>query len=328
MIDTEEPIIVKKSNRMGEILELLKDGRARSVQELSRRFGVPPRSIQRDLKDLSKRHSIQATDEPIPRYSVPITASSLTPVEALAAHAALRLLYHHNPDRPRSFQRALEKLASSLPQSVRHIAQHSVQIDEAPRSDDRALELVARAWVEQRVIAFDYIVPGGSGKPRRNELEVLFVEVSRSNLELYVIGRRRNWQPAIRTYRLALIENIVMLDESYMPEASFDPRRFLSNAWGVIGDANPITVKLRFNASVRAWLDPKRYPGVIERQGLADGDVILTIRTGTNSDGWPTELISWIRGWGPNVEVLEPARLRERWLSDAREVLYLYGGAP
>jgi CRISPR-associated endonuclease/helicase Cas3 len=38
-------------------------------------------------------------------------------------------------------------------------------------------------------------------------------------------------------------------------------------------------------------------------------------------------LIPWIRGWGANIEVLEPQILRDRWLSDARDLIKRHGGS-
>jgi len=42
--------------------------------------------------------------------------------------------------------------------------------------------------------------------------------------------------------------------------------------------------------------------------------------------GEPLEMVSWIRGWGPQVEVLAPAWLRERVAREAGEVARMYGG--
>lgn len=324
---THEKSTWKKSQRLGRIIELL-ERHPRTVDELRTWFDdLPLRTVYRDLADLrAGGFEIQEDPTGSHRYALKARPSRLAYVEALVAHAALRLLYHHSPDRPRSYQVALEKLAAGLPEAVRATAQRSVNIDHRPKADDRTLEVIAKAWIERRVVAFDYTSPGGSRTPRRNEVEVHFVEVSRSNLEMYVIGRRRNYQPAMRTFRLSLIKDILTLPESYEPDPGFDPRTFLSNAWGVIGDANPITVRLRFTAAVKAWLEDRRYPGMGPLEHQADGGVLATIRTGAGNDGLPTELIPWIRGWGANIEVIEPENLRRKWLEEARVLLERYGG--
>ena len=57
----------------------------------------------------------------------------------------------------------------------------------------------------------------------------------------------------------------------------------------------------------------------------ADGSKTATIKAGVDSTGLPLELLVWIRGWGPNVDVLKPEALRTRWLEDCREVVRRYG---
>lgn len=57
-----------------------------------------------------------------------------------------------------------------------------------------------------------------------------------------------------------------------------------------------------------------------------DGSLEVAITAGTTNDNFPLELLSWGQSWGPRVEVLEPASLRERWLAEARAVAGMGGG--
>lgn len=43
-------------------------------------------------------------------------------------------------------------------------------------------------------------------------------------------------------------------------------------------------------------------------------------------EDFPLEILSWVQGWGPRVEVLAPENLRRRWLEEARQVLEEYAG--
>ena len=165
-----------------------------------------------------------------------------------------------------------------------------------------------------------------SNTSHRVELEVYFVEASRSNFELYVIGRRRNHEPyEVRTYMMRLMKNVTPLNDQYQIPNDFDPQKYLSNAWGVIGDRNPIIVRLEFNKSVKRWLE-RDFPGVLKREDAENGNLILTIQTGANNDSRPVELLAWIRGWGANVEVLEPQSLKDEWLAEAQALIEKFGG--
>jgi predicted DNA-binding transcriptional regulator YafY len=179
---------ISKARRLAELPTLL-SVRARTTAELAERFGVPQRTIRRDLETL--RDSGQGIEE-IKRglYLIPSNSVQLNALEALAVHAAARLLYHHSPTRSYHYQSALEKLAKLLPEPAQRLAFQSAEELRQRKSDDRSLELVAQAWFEQKV---EYRSAKGSGQWRRKELEVYFVEVNRDNLAPYAIGFERSF---------------------------------------------------------------------------------------------------------------------------------------
>ncbi|WP_423173605.1 WYL domain-containing protein, partial [Stenotrophomonas maltophilia] len=135
------------------------------------------------------------------RYRVAGRIPHLKPIQALAVHAATRLLYHHAATKNRDYLLALDTLAHSLPESIREVVQRSTQ-DFAPQLiGDRALELITTAWTERHYVSFDYSSPGGA--PQRRELAVYFVEISRANLAPYAIGFERLKRSEIRTFKLS-----------------------------------------------------------------------------------------------------------------------------
>jgi len=312
---------VSKARRLAEIPKLLRL-KPRTSRELAERFGVPLRTVQRDLETL--REMGEGLEE-VRRglYALPATESRLSAVEALAIHAAARLLYHHAPARNPFYLSALEKLAALLPEPARTVAfQSSKELRERP-PDDRALELVARAWFEGRVLAFEYLSPGGSGEWRPKELEVYFVEVSRENLAPYAIGYERRFHDRVLTFKLSRMRYARLLEETYTVPDTFDPRAYLTNAWGVIGTSGgPVTrVRLRFAPEATYRLREGGYPNLTLEEALPDGRLTVSLQVGTDRGGFPLEILSWVQSWGPRVEVLEPEGLRTRWLEEARQVL-------
>lgn len=331
---TKERTTWTKSNRLTEVARLLKE-KDRTVEELCRRIfaehnPVHHRKILRDIEDL-KLQGYDITDpspERQPVYHLNASpAPKMQPAEALAAHVALRLLYHHTPNPPQSYINALEKISNTMPEDLRNITRHALRPGKNGNQKFGNFEPIANCWTKRHAIAFDHLaMTSNSNTTHRVELEVYFVEASRSNFELYVIGRRRNHPPfEVRTYMMRLMTNVVDLKIPYVIPQDFDPQHYLSNAWGVIGDRNPIAVRLEFHKSVKRWLE-RNFPGVQKREHLDNGNLILTIQTGANNDGKPVELMSWIRGWGSNVEVLEPQSLREDWLAEARALIQRFGG--
>lgn len=295
--------------------------RPRTTRELAERFGVPVRTVQRDLETL--REMGEGVEE-VRRglHTIPGAESRLSAVEALAIHAAARLLYHHAPVHNPFYLSALEKLAASLPEPARTAAwRSSEELRERPR-DDRSLELVARAWFEGRVLAFEYRSPGGSGRPRKKALEVYFVEVSRDNLAPYVIGFERLFHKQVLTFKLSRMHDTQLLADTYAVPETFDPRAYLTNAWGVIGaSGGPVVrVRLRFFKDAAYRLREGGYPNLTLEETLPDGSLTVSLLAGTDRHEFPLEILSWVQSWGARVEVLEPAALRARWLEEARRV--------
>ena len=310
---------ITKARRLAALPDLLKQ-KARTTAELAEHFGVPKRTIQRDLETLrGAEYGIESPERGL--YLIPSSPSTLTPIEALAVHAAVRLLYHHAPAYNAHYRAALEKLALMLPDPARSVALSSVENLSERLASSRTLEFAARAWFEGKVLAFEYRSPTGSGEWRLKELEIYMIEISRDNLAPYAIGFERSFHREVRTWKLSRMRHTRLLEDTYTIPPHFDPKRYLATAWGVVGTSGGDTalVTLRFAPEAAHRLREGGYPNLRIERELPDGALEVSIRAGT-VDGFPLEILSWVQSWGPRVEVLAPENLRERWLSEARLV--------
>ena len=311
---------IHKSLRLAQLPELLKT-KARTTGELTERFGVPQRTIQRDLETLREAgQGIVETKRGL--YFIPSSTIQLNALEALAVHTAARLLFHHSPTRSHHYQSALEKLAKLLPEPAQGLAFQSAEELRQRKLDDRSLELVARAWFEGRVLTFEYRSAKGSGQWRRKELEVYFVEVNRDNLAPYAIGFERTFHKKVMTWKLSRMRNTNLLNDRYTIPESFNPKDYLSSAWGVVGTSGgPVTeVRLRFIPEAAQRLLEGDFPNFVGQIELPDGGLELSLLAGTDDHGFPLEILSWVHSWGYKVEVLAPGNLRERWKSEVLQL--------
>ena len=308
-----------KARRLAELPELLRL-KPYTTKELAQRYGVPVRTIQRDIQTLREGGCAIETSEDF-RHRLMPTGSSLNAVEGLAVHAAVRLLYHHSPTRNRYYRSALEKLASLLPEPAKGIAAASAQDLKVRSGDDRALELVARAWFEGKVLRFKYLAPD-SFEPAWRELETYLLEVSRDNLALYAIGKERSFDRVL-TFKLSRMSEVRVLENSYAIPENFVPNEYLSAAWGVMGGRGDkvATVRLRFKPEAAPRIREGGYPNLTITEDLEDGSLEVEIKAGTDNAGFPREILPWVQSWGPRVDVLAPKALRERWLSEASDVV-------
>ena len=333
----------RKALRLAALAELLRD-RPSSKNEILEHFAalelaVSKSSVERCIRDLYDLHlGLDALQESLTapkRYFIPCQTRALPPVEALLTHSAVRLLYHHSPGYQGRYLAALEHLAAALPEPARSVSEKSTQDLRSRRGErvkvgereidlGRNLELVAQAWFERRILAFDYLSPSGSGAWRKKELQVYFIEISRANLEMYVIGFERSWHHQILTFKLNRMSSPLFMgsEAAYRVPDDFDPTHFLSSAWGVIGTSGGglTTVKLRFSPEAAYRILEGAYPALEVERVEADGSLIAQLEVGSDNAGFPLELLSWVQSWGSRVEVLGPPELRVRWLEEARQV--------
>lgn len=312
-----------KAKRLSVLLGELQ-ARPSTTPELARRFDVGPRSIQRDI-DALRRMGHTVTKGRNGAYFIPKNGTLLRPAEALAAYAAIRLAHHHSPALNTHYRHALHSISMALPERIRHTLNASVLDTGATPFAERQLEQVATAWLDGRVLTFDYRRPNGEVESG-NELCVYFIEISRTNLAPYVIGLERRRRGLVRTFKLSRMVNLSLHPDTYEPDPDFDPRAFLSDAWGVIGSQEPLTVTVRFAPEAAYRVLEGGFPNatLIRR----DGGVEMEFRAGTDHTGLPRELMPFLLSWGPRAEVLSPPHVRAAWLAELRETLARYDTPP
>lgn len=331
-----------KVERLFALEELLRD-KPRTVSQLAQKFYAgeieqnviklesAQRILRRDLQFLCQEklgRGIEISKDKTPKYHIP-PKHELNQQEVLAVHTIARLFDHHAPSKSQLNHRMVEQLKKRLPDHIRAVLEQSQknQKPQRPLQLSRTLEYINDAWVQRRQIKFEYLKPGGSGKWRENIVSIYCCEISRTNLDHYVIGFEHGFQNAVRTFKLSRMREAKLLDASYEIPADFDPAKYLSNAWGIIGDSDgkSIAVTLRFTANVIHRLEEGGYPNMKTLENHPDGSRTIQIQAGVNSEGIPLEVLVWARSWGTNVNILEPQNLRELWLADAKELLRRYG---
>lgn len=311
-----------KTERMLATLDLLGHAEV-SARDLTTRLGLPVsklRSVQRDLETLCQDGKVERLDSG--KYRRPVRATTLNPVEALAVYSAARMLYHHAADYNEHYLTALEKLTAQLPVTARRVAAqanaaYQQRKDASDTSASRTFELVARAWLEGRVLRFKY---HSLTKESQVELVIYFIELNPQNRQAYAIGVNRlkgGDRPFV--FRLARMRNLTLLsEEAHIPE-NFHPMEYLSGAWGIM-TGDPVRVELFFNPAVRDRVREVPLGPTADCQLLASGHTRVCLTVG----GWK-ELVPWILGWGGEVEVLGPPDLRTHIAAAHRKGQALYG---
>ena len=308
---------VKKSWRLLEIIHLLGQHPEGLTQaEIARRLGVNRSTISRNLRDMQA-----PIYEDKGRLFIDRNANlyhlSLSLHEALALHLATRLLAANMDRQNPHAASALRKLSQAMqylsPQLSRHIAGSAEVIDELASHDDteyvRVLEMLTASWATGRKVrVFHRKNPSG---PRTGYLfSPYYIEPGAWGRSTYVIGLREP-PGEIRTFKVERIEAVERTEETYSIPEEFDPFRLLSDAWGIwYTEEAPARVVLRFSPRVASRVRETHWHRSQEIETCADGSLLWKARIAAVQ-----EMLPWIRGWGADVEVVEPTSLREtlRW---------------
>jgi CRISPR-associated endonuclease/helicase Cas3 len=298
-----------------------------SRAEIARRIGVHRSTVFRYLPDLG-RFCIYETDDG--RLAIDrdhyLMNVRLTLHEAMAVHLAARLMATRSDKQNPHAAAALRKLGLALETLAPRVAEHlkasaEVMEDQAQRYDPvylDVLETLTRAWSDGRVARVWHRMADG---------RVFDYRFAPYFIEPYAVGQTSHaigWRAppgAVRTFKLERIQRIELTDRTYAIPADFDARQHLADAWGIwTSEAEPVEVVLKFHPRVAGRVRETQWHRSEEVAEQADGSVIWRARVAA-----PQEMVPWVRGWGADVEVLEPDGLREQMMGEARRLAEAYG---
>lgn len=316
-----------RSVRLGYLQRLFyRNPRGYRSSELARLCGVNQRTINRDLEDLCAEpfYLPLLCDEGWRwrlmeghQFTLPPVRLSLQ--EAAALYLAARLLDQLS-DEPNPFVgRALLALAEALPaevgQQVQRVA--SAQLGEADPTYARVFEVITLGWATGRKVRIRH-----RSLHSQNEHEYILcpylIEPSPSGYAAYVIGHASYFN-AVRTFKLQRIAKAELLNATFELPGDFSSAAILSRAWGIMYGEKTVEVALRFSPEAARRVKESRWHASQQIEECADGGCILRVQVAHT-----LEMKPWIRGWGPDCEVLAPQELREEIAMEMRRAAEAY----
>lgn len=296
--------------------------------ELAELCGASQRTINRDLEEL------QAEPFRLPlvldegwrwrlmaghRFTLPPVHLSLQ--EAAALYLAARLLDRLSDEPNPYVGRALMALAEALPPEVGGEVQRvaAAHVDQADDAFARVFEVITLGWATGRKVRMRYRSLG-SANVHEYVLSPYLIEPSTVGYATYVIGHA-SYFDAVRTFKLERIVEAELLDETFDVPEGYRGVGLLGRAWGVMYGEETSEVVLRFSAAVARRVQESRWHASQVVEPCADGGCILRVRVAHT-----VEMKPWIRGWGPECEVLAPEELRREVAEEMRRAAEVYGG--
>lgn len=300
------------------------------IEEIARRVGVSRRTVYRDLVALQSELGVPIWSDDRGTWGATgeafLPPLKLTLDEAMAVVLSARLMVRYadkyDPDLAAAFQKLEEGLAPALRD---HVERTLGDLARRPTDErfSRHVHLLTRAWAERRVVTLTYApgrYEGIERATRQARVRPYLIEPSLQTHALYLIGWDET-RDAIRTFKVERILDLTVTGETFEPPADGGLEATLARAWDIIADQPETEVVLRFRPAVAArvreatWHPSQRVEEALDGSLLWRATVSGTI-----------EIRLWVLSWGADVEVLEPAALREDVIRTCREALLRYGG--
>ncbi|NLG99046.1 MAG: WYL domain-containing protein [Chloroflexi bacterium] len=319
--------IVNKTTRLQEIEALLiAHPEGLTLTEIARRLGVHRTTISRNLHDVQAPIYEENGKLYLDRRGYLVNLR-LSLHEALAVHLASRLLAANLDRQNAHAAAALRKISQAIsplaPELARHIAGSAEEIDELARYDNptymRVLETLTEGWASGYKVRVWHRKAAGAPLSC-TVFSPYFIEPGAWGRATYVIGLREP-PGEIRTLKIERIEQAELLRERYEIPPEFNPYELLADAWGIwYTDEEPVEVVLRFSPRVAGRVRETHWHPSQQLENQPDGSVIWRAKVAE-----PKEMLYWVRGWGADVQVVEPAALCAEMAEVARAMAEQYG---
>lgn len=296
--------------------------------ELARRLGVHRSTISRDIDKLT--HQLPISEDTRQRLYLDrhayLATTRLTMFELEALHLSTRLFAKVMKFPFPYASSALRKLADAQGTVSHHLADRmkstAEEIDRFPTVSIGPLAQY-RKTVEQLGVAITDSRPvivhhysRAHDELRQYRLFPLTLEPHPEGKAVHLLSWQLNCDPPI--FRTLKIERIRSLElETPAPELRKgipieELERRLSRAWSIWTNDGPSTsVVLKFSPAVADRVVETLWHASQSLESHPDGSVIWSVRVSE-----PKEMYPWIRGWGPDVSVIEPGWLKDKHRSD------------
>lgn len=292
-----------------------------SASEIAAELTVSRQTVYNDLDRLSLdgipvsedrgRYFLDASYQPAIRLSL---------AQAWFMYLPLRRMVRAELHRMPLVRSLLHRIASLLHQEIADQL-FSAPVEESASERDRVYSQLVDCWRAQQHVELRYQRPNAD---RASTLVVApwwFEPAVWSDAFYLICGfERTSGEIEPLTLKLDRILSARPLKTHFERPAGQEISHYLEHTWGIwVGEQSPVQVKLRFHNRQYQRLQETRWHPTQEMWLERDGFVIWQAQISE-----PQEMLPWIRGWGADVEVLEPGNLRQQIAAEAEATSRIY----
>ncbi|MCC6800489.1 MAG: WYL domain-containing protein [Anaerolineae bacterium] len=293
-----------------------------STAEIAAELGVSQRTVYNDLARLESdgvpiyeekgQYFLDANYQPAIRLSL---------AQAWFLYLPLRRMVRAELHRMPLVRCLLHQIASLLHEEIADQLFPDLIQEEVSERDQIFTRLV-ECWRKQQHVELRYQRPNAD---RASTLVVApwwFEPTVWSDAFYLICGfERASGKIEPLTLKLDRILSAKSLNTRFERPSGREISHYLEHTWGIwVGEQSPVQVKLRFHNRQFQRLQETRWHPTQDMWLERDGSVIWQVQISE-----PQEMMPWIRGWGADVEVLEPDDLRQQIAAEAEATARLYG---
>lgn len=317
----------KKQRRKDDVHEIVRrTPNGLREMEIAERLNLERRTVHNYLVELEREGKIYK-DGVLwlfdPQGGTWLRQLELAADEAFVLYLAARLLVKqsdkHNETAIAALSRLSEVLKTDLPVSndIFQAAQELRKREKRPQYES-TFSALAKAYLLKHPVRITY--KPLYGQAFTTLFHIYLMEPSAIGYTIYVIGQSQNVQ-AMRSYKIERIEAAeIIYNQSYTIPPDFAGLAMLNSAWSIMTGEQTLRVVLRFNQAVTPRVLETNWHPAQDYKKQEDGSLRWWVDVADTTDMKP-----WIRGWGADVEVLEPEALREDMKGHARRAAEGYG---
>ena len=313
-----------KAERLNEMKRLYMQ-RAYSDIQMAERLGVSRETVFRDRVALTEEEHYPIEKNADGLYfmnrSKLLSEIKVSLHEALALYLAARKTSRQTYFRHTHAISAMEKLAAILykPMAEKLLKATDVALRQEENSERiRIIEDITQGWAERREVRIEYKALGES-EPKKHTLRPYLIEPSIWSDSVYVIAHSDKMK-TVAPFKIERISHTFLSGATFELPDDFDEEVLLKHAWGIwYQDKAPVTVKLRFNKRAAQRVKESKWHPLEKVEDTEDDGCIWQ----ADLAEWQ-EMLPWIRGWGADVEVLEPEALKKELRSETQKLMKIY----
>jgi predicted DNA-binding transcriptional regulator YafY len=302
----------------------IRRGRYPNATKLAREFEISTKTAQRDiefmrdrlffpLKYAPDRKGYYYTDE---TFMFPL--SFLSSSELTTLLIAKRLLEEMAEGAfKEEMNRFFSKLFNIVDKTVSIPIEDlfSVEIPEHTITPEKIFKQVVHACIKRLRLRFTYYSPSKDEVTNRTvDPYHLLNYCGTWHLIAYCHLREK-----IRDFVLARMKDVTVLDEEFVLDPLFDLKEYLGSAFGIFKGTTTEWVVLKFSPRRARWVKHQLWHSEQQVKENSDGSVIISFPVADLR-----EVKMEVLKYGAEVEVIEPLRLKEEILKEAKAIVDIY----